>query len=136
MRFNRQMLGLPKTHAIDAAVAASGGNALTFVTSTCFRKRCIPDGDFKQTRGSRSEQKLPTCKIYGFRKFDKVRYLGKEYFVKGRMSNGYARLMDIHGNKADFSAMPKGCKTPKLALITRLAARSTWMVMPEVVTVT
>ncbi len=31
------------------------------------------------------------------RKFDKVKYFGKEYFIKGRMSSGYAVLMDIDG---------------------------------------
>ena len=35
--------------------------------------------------------------------------------------------MDIDGNKADFSAMPKGYKTPKLANLKRLEARTTWM---------
>ena len=128
---NRQLLGLPKSHAIDAAIAASGGNPVFFATETCFRKRCVAAGDFQQTQGVRSEQPITTGKICGFRKFDKVRYLGREYFIKGRMSSGYAILMDIHGNKADFSAMPKGCKTPKLSAVTRIGARTTWMVMPE-----
>lgn len=44
------------------------------------------------------------------------------------MSTGYAILMDIDGNKADFSAMPKGCKTPKLSNCKRITARSTQMV--------
>ena len=57
------------------------------------------------------------------RKFDKVRYFGKEYFIKGRMSSGYAVLMDIDGNKVDFSSLPKGYKTPKLCLCKRISAR-------------
>ena len=44
------------------------------------------------------------------------------------MSTGYAILMDINGNKADFSEMPKGYKTPKMVNLKRLEARSTWMV--------
>lgn len=44
------------------------------------------------------------------------------------MSTGYAILMDINGKKIDFSTMPKGYKTPKMANLKRLEARSSWMV--------
>jgi len=44
------------------------------------------------------------------------------------MSSGYAILMDIEGNKVDFSSMPKGWKTPKLSNCKRISARKTWMV--------
>ena len=44
------------------------------------------------------------------------------------MSTGYAILMDIEGKKIDFSAMPKGLKTPKLSNCNRITARSTQMV--------
>ena len=44
------------------------------------------------------------------------------------MSTGYAILMDIDGNKIDFSAMPRGYKTPKMVNFQRLEARSTWMI--------
>ena len=43
------------------------------------------------------------------------------------MSTGYAILMDIDDNKIDFGAMLKGYKTPKIANLKRLEARSTWM---------
>ena len=91
-------------------------------------KRDIPEGDYQQAKGIRSEQSITTGKIQGFRKFDKVSYFGKEYFIKGRMSTGYAVLMDIDGNKADFSSMPKGMKTPKLSNCKRIAARSSQMI--------
>ena len=82
----------------------------------------------RPTAGSRFEQKLPKGKICGFRKFDKVKYLRKEYFVKGRMSSGYAILMDIEENKVNFSQMPKGWKTPKLAKCKRVSARKSQMI--------
>ena len=41
------------------------------------------------------------------------------------LKGGYAVLMDIDGNKADFSTMPKGYKTPKLSNCKRITARST-----------
>ena len=88
----------------------------------------------KKTKGIRSEQRIVTDKICGFRKFDKVKYFGKEYFIKGRMSTGYTVLMDVDGKKTDFSAMPKGYKTPKMANLKRLEARSSWIVTAVEVT--
>ena len=125
---NRLLLEIDKSHHLDACVIASGGNKFTIRQNIFYKKKCIPDGDFQQTKGVRSQQVIPTGKIQGFRKFDKVRYLGKEYFIKGRMSSGYAILMDIEGNKVDFSSMPKGWKTPKLSNCKRISARKTWMI--------
>lgn len=96
--------------------------------SNLYKKKCVSDGDFQQTKGIRSEQHIVTDKICGFRKFDKVRYFGNDYFIKGRMSTGYAILMDIDGNKIDFSAMPRGYKTPKLSNCDRVTARTTQMI--------
>lgn len=125
---NRLRLGLGKEHYIDACVVAGGGTKVTMATDRVCLKRCIPEGDFQKTKGIRGEQPITTGKIAGFRKFDKVKYFGNEYFIKGRMSSGYAILMGIDGKKADFSGMPKGFKTPKLANCKRLEARSSWMV--------
>ena len=124
---NRLAIGMDKTHYYDACTIATQGNRFT-VKSNLYKKKCVSDGDFQKTKGVRSEQPIVTDKICGFRKFDKVRYFGKDYFIKGRMSTGYAILMDINGNKIDFSAMPKGFKTPKMASLTRLEARSSWMI--------
>lgn len=44
------------------------------------------------------------------------------------MSSGYAVLMDIEENKVDFSQMPKGWKTPKLARCKRISARKSQMI--------
>ena len=125
---NRLSLGVEKDHHTDACVIATGGNPFALITNTVFIKKNIPKGDYQQTKGIRSEQSITTGKIQGFRKFDKVQYLGKEYFIKGRMSTGYAILMDINGNKVDFSSMPKGTKTPKLSNCRRIAARSSQMI--------
>ena len=125
---NRLKLGVDKEHFYDACVIATHGNKFS-VRCNLYKKKCVSDGDFQQTKGVRSEQRIPTCKIHGFRKFDKVRYFGKEYFIKGRLSTGYAILMDIDGNKSDFSYMPKGFKTPKIINLKRLEARSSWIVI-------
>lgn len=121
---NRQLLGLPKSHVLDACVIASQGEMFDW-NLWYFKKRHVSKGDYQLTKGIRGEIKIPTGKIYGFRKFDKVEYLGKEYFIKGRMSSGFATLMDISGTKADFSHMPRGQKTPQMIKFRRIEARRT-----------
>ncbi len=121
---NRLNLGIEKDHHLDACVIASGGKSFAFATDSIFVKRNISKGDYQKTKGVRSEQSITTGMIQGFRKFDKVKYFGKEYFIKGRMSTGYAILMDIEGNKIDFAHMPKGAKTPKLSNCTKISARN------------
>lgn len=128
---NRQNLGLPKEHYMDAVVIASGGEKVNFKQDVLYIKKCVSCGDYQQSKGIRSEQRIPPNKICGFRKFDKVNYFGKEYFIKGRMSSGYVILMDIEGNKIDFSGMPKGFKTPKLSNCKRIQARNSWMIMQK-----
>jgi hypothetical protein len=93
-----------------------------FCVTTVLAKRCVPDGDYQQTKGRHSEQRVTTGKIKGFRKFDKIRYQGQEYFIKGRMSTGYAILMDIHGNKVDLKPIPKFEK------MKRVSARTSWSI--------
>jgi hypothetical protein len=117
---HRQLAGLPKEHCFDATMIATGGMTPSFRVMTVLAKRCLPDGDYQQTRGRRSEQRVTIGKIRGFRKFDKVRYQGQEYFIKGRMSIGYAILMDLDGNKADLKPIPK------FEQMTRVSARTSW----------
>ena len=105
-KFNREEMGLSKTHYNDAIAIASQGEIIKNATSY-IQKVCVARGDYRQTNGVRSEQKNPTGKIMGFMKFDKVKWLGKEYFIKGRMSSGYAILMGIDFKKIDFKPIPK-----------------------------
>jgi RRXRR protein/HNH endonuclease len=118
---HRQLWDLPKAHVFDAAVIATRGQQPIFQTTTLLAKRCVPDGDYQQTKGIRSEQRIATGKIGGFRKFDKVRYGGQDYFIKGRMSTGYAILMDLAGKKVALKPIPK------LEKMKRVSARRAWM---------
>ena len=130
---NRAYLGLEKSHYIDACVVANGG--LEFEPSdTVYYKKRVAKGSYKLCRGARGETPLPTGKIYGFRRFDKVKYLNNEYFVSNR-SSVYATLMDIFGNQADFSSMPKGHKTPKLTNCKRVSARESTLCMGLTITI-
>lgn len=117
----RQYYGLPKEHYFDAVAIASQGSPLNFKTTQILIKRCVADGDYQLAKGARSEQRIKTGKICGFRKFDKVLYAGKEYFIKGRYSTGYAYLMNIDGTKIDLKPIPKFSK------MIRVSARKSWL---------
>lgn len=123
-KFNRENMRLAKTHYNDSIAIASQGEVIT-LTTNYLQKVQVARGDYKQTNGVRSEQKNPTGKIMGFKKFDKVEWFGKEYFIKGRMSSGYAILMDIYGKKADLKPIPKfktmkRISARKICLISRI----------------
>lgn len=135
---HRQLLNLPKEHYMDAIAIASLNNIeqdglldIKIKTDKILFKKCVSKGNYQQTKGVRSEQRIPTGKIQGFRKFDKVKYLGKEYFIKGRMSSGYCILMDIEGNKVEFKDAPKGMKTAKLSNCKRIQGRKSWIMIEK-----
>ena len=121
---NRQMLNLQKDHYIDACVIALGGKNIKFKQNVIYYKKSVSCGDYQQTKGIRSEKKIPTGKIFGFRKFDMVSYKCNYYFIKGRMSDGYAILMDIFGNKQSFM----NPKMPKFDKMKRISARKSVIV--------
>lgn len=98
---NREHLKLLKNHYIDACVIASGG--LEFeLSDTLYLKRRVSKQDRQLCKGVRGEKKIPTKKLFGFKKFDKVEYLGELCFIKGRRSSGSFVLMDIDNNALDF----------------------------------
>jgi len=119
---HRLLFELPKEHYIDAVVIACQGNPAYFSrTNSVIYKRCVSKGDYQQTKGIRSEKRIPTGKLFGFRKFDKVRYLGKEYFIKGRRSSGYFALMGIDNKGIDLKPIPK------VVEMIRIASRKSWI---------
>lgn len=126
---NRQYLNLPKEHYIDACVIASCGLPIS-IKSLLYKKVCVPDGDFQQTKGVWSEQKITTKKICGFKKFDMVRYFGMDYLIKGRMANGgYAILSDVNGNTVKFEKTTRHGKTVKLKDCKRTQARKSNLIV-------
>ena len=118
---NRENLGLKKDHYTDACVIASGG--LEFEQShTLYRKRCVSVQSRVLTRGARDEKKIPTGKVHGFKRYDKVQYLGVICFVKARRTRGIFVLMDIDSNDLDFRNIG-GVKEPSYKFIKRINAR-------------
>lgn len=128
---NRNHLKLKKDNYIDACVIASGGLEFKELEVIFYKDR-VSKGDYQLTKGIRGEQRLPIGKICGFRKFDKVRYLGKECFIRGRMSSGFTILMNIFGEKIDFSNLLRGLKTPKLSNCNRISARRSCLCIKQI----
>lgn len=130
---HRQLMGLPKEHYCDAVAIANLNNVersgllSVSIKTPLLLKKCVADGDYQQTKGVRSEQRIPTGKISGFRKFDRVLYGGSEYFIKGRMATGYAILMGIDGAKVSLKPIPKFDK------MVRLSARKSWIIQQKTI---
>lgn len=120
---NRQRMNLPKEHYYDAVAISCKGKEVKFDTNEVMKLKRVAKGDYQLTKGSHSEKMLPKGKVCGFRRFDKIDYFGKKFFIKGRRVSGTGELMDIDGNKIDFSHRPKGMKTPNFRYMIRISSR-------------
>ena len=103
---DRLALKLGKDHYIDAVVIASFGKIKSLMQSVLAR-RYVSKGDYQQTKGARSEKKIPTGKLFGFRKFDFIQNPKATGFVKGKRSTGQFAISDIFGNVLHSSANVK-----------------------------
>lgn len=121
-KFKReQYLKLSKTHYNDAVAICCEDGQTVKPDNTVYHKKHVSAGDYKQTKGARSEKKIPTGKIYGIRKLDYLKTVKGEGFVKGRMSTGYGVICDIFGNTTITStSIKKNC--------IRLVARTTTLI--------
>ena len=126
---NRNHLHLKKDHYIDACVIASGGLEFKEL-DMLYKKRRVSIQDRVLTKGIRGEQKLPTGKIFGFKKFDKVEYLREICFIKGRRSSGAFVLMDIDNNSIDFRDKC-GKQNPSYKCIKRINTRRSILCISE-----
>ena len=112
-----QCLGWPKSHAADAVSICCADGEVVTPNPTVVRKRHVAKGDYQQTSGQRSEQRIPTGKLFGLRKFDLVATPDGVGFVKGKRSTGYFAVAGLDGTPINNSARAASC--------VRLAARST-----------
>ena len=126
---NRNYLELRKDHYLDACVIASGGLEFREL-DVIYRKRRVSVQDRILTKGVRGEKRMPTGKIFGFKKFDKVKYLGETCFIKGRRSSGAFVLMDIDNNSIDFGDRG-GKQNPLYRFIKRLNTRRSILYIKE-----
>ena len=101
------------------AICLQDEQAVPPASHTVF-KRHVAKGDYQQTRGSRSEKRIPTGKVFGLRKFDLIKTPAGIGFVKGKRSSGYFALGTLSGTTLH------PCVNARAA--TRLAARSTTLI--------
>ena len=126
---NRNHLKLEKDHYIDACVIASGGLEFKEL-DVIYRKRRVSVQDRILTKGVRGERRLPTCKVHGFRRYDKVKYTSVVCFVKGRKTKGAFVLMDIDNNSIDFRDRG-GVQNPSYKNIDRINTRRSVLCISE-----
>jgi hypothetical protein len=92
----RQRLHLPKSHCFDAIAICNPKKVER--TDYHYQNICKSSGRYKLTQGIRSQQYLPTKRVYGYDVGDKVlcRKNGKQIgYIKGKMATGYFMLGDI-----------------------------------------
>ncbi len=117
-KLKREHLRLSKSHVNDAIAICCTNDELVKPLCIVFYKRHVSAGDYQQTKGKRSEIRIPTGKLFGLRKFDLIRTEKGVGFVKGKRSSGYFVLGDIFNNMLATSVnVKKHC--------IRLSARTT-----------
>ncbi len=122
-KFKReQVLGLPKEHYFDAVAICCHDEYIT-QNNIVYFKRHVAKGDYQQTKGSRSEKKIPVGKLFGLKKHDFIQTPQGTGFVKGKRSSGYFALETITGEKVHASANVKKNTV-------RLSARTTTLIQP------
>lgn len=97
-KFKReQVLQLGKSHVNDAISICCEEGEYVKPINYMYKKRHVSSGDYEQTKGIRSEIRIPTGKLFGLRKHDYIKTVKGEGFVKGKRSSGYFALCDIEG---------------------------------------
>lgn len=109
---NRQNLSLEKDHWIDACVIASCGQPFEIGSKTYYKK-IVGNGTRILAKFRKVPVQLDRGKIRDFRRYDKVKYKDKEYFIYARSKTGNFCVTDIFGNKPDFGIKTLGSVNPK-----------------------
>jgi len=113
-----QILGLPKSHINDAIAICCENDKIELNNDNIYLKKHVSSGDYQQTKGKRSEKRIPTGKLFGLRKFDLVETVKGIGFIKGKRSSGYFALSSLDNNINIFSVNVKNeCR--------RISARKT-----------
>lgn len=126
-----EKLGLAKEHWTDAvAISLSQNIEKCNIELSCdiLYKQCVAKGDYQRTKGRRSEKIMPSAKLFGYRKFDRVKYGGKRFFIKGRMSSGYFILCNIFNEEIKLKPIPKPSK------MSRDGVRKSWIIINQKIT--
>lgn len=98
---NRMRLNLPKSHCFDAVAIANPKKVERI--DRIFKRMCVTQKRYQMTKGVRSEKKLPSGELFGFKQWDKVKIGNQIGFIKGRRSSGFFDICDIDGNNISHS---------------------------------
>jgi len=116
-----QILQLPKSHHFDAVAICCEEGEIVELSDNIYFKKHVSNGDYQQTKGSRSEKRIPTGKLFGLRKFDYIQTPKVTGFIKGKRSTGFFTISDLEGKVINPSVnVKKNC--------TRLTARTTTLI--------
>jgi hypothetical protein len=115
-----QILNLPKNHMNDAIAICYGNKQIELNNDNIYLKKHASSGDYQQTKGKRSETKIPTGKLFGLRKFDLVDTVKGVGFIKGKRSTGFFVVADLDGGNIREVNIKNKCR--------RISARKTTLV--------
>ena len=125
-KFKRErILNFPKTHYNDAVAICCEEGELVNPCDIIYYKKHVSKGDYQQTKGKRSEIKIPTSKLFGLRKFDLIQTAKGTGFVKGKRRDGRFSICDIFWKTINGQVqIGKNCK--------RITARATTLIKGSV----
>jgi hypothetical protein len=110
-KFQREVcLGWDKSHVADAVAIACEDGEIVRPMWDVYRKKHVAKGDYRQTAGPHSGKRIPTGKLFGLRKFDKVLSPAGIAFVKGKRSNGYFAIAKLDGSAIHNSIRASECR--------------------------
>ena len=99
-KFNREKLGLCKSHCVDAFVISHNFCAEPLDVEFLFRKVRRHNRQLHKAKPGKGGVRKRNQSLYivnGFRRFDKVMYNGIECFITGKRSSGYFQLKTFDG---------------------------------------
>ncbi len=114
-KFNREKLGLCKSHCMDAFVISHNFCAEPLDVEFRFRKVRRHNRQLhkaKPSKGGKRRSNQSKYIVNGFRRFDKVMYNGIECFITGKRSSGYFQL-----KKFDGTVISQGVSSKRLKLL-------------------
>ena len=99
-KYNREKLGMIKSHCNDAYVISHNFNAEQSHVEFLYRKVRRHNRQIHKSKpgkgGKRQRNQSPYI-VNGFKRFDKVKYNGIECFITGKRSSGYFQLKKFDG---------------------------------------
>lgn len=114
-KFNREKLGMSKSHCNDAFIITNNFNAQRSNAEFLFRKIRRHNRQIHKAKPSKGGKRQRTQSPYivnGFKRYDKVMYNKIRCFITGKRSSGYFQLKTFYG-----TVISQGVSSKKLKLL-------------------